>query len=177
MKARKILTILVLALGLVVCCGQVSEAGAMGTAISYQGVIYDANQVADGLYDFQFKLYDDANVIDGNQVGSDVNKPDVDVSDGYFAVELDFGSSVFDGNGVWLEIGVRPGDLNDPCEYTTLSPRQQITPTPYALQTRGIFVDEAGNVGIGTTNPEGLLQVGEGSFTIIDPPLSTRVVC
>jgi hypothetical protein len=30
-------------------------------------------------------------------------------------------------------MGVRPGELNDPNAYTTLIPRQQITPTPYAL--------------------------------------------
>ena len=47
------------------------------------------------------------------KLGADVNKPEVDVIDGYFTVELDFGS-VFDGNNRWLEIGVRPGDQNDP---------------------------------------------------------------
>ena len=70
----------------------------------------------------------------------DVNKPEVDVIDGYFTVELDFGS-VFDGNNRWLEIGVRPGDQSDPCVYSLLSPRQKVTPTPYALQTRGLFVE------------------------------------
>jgi hypothetical protein len=70
---------------------------------------------------------------------------------------------VFDGNAVWLEIGVRPGELNDSNAYTTLSPRQEVTPTPYALQTRGIFVDNAGNVGIGTTSPGTKLHVYEPS--------------
>ncbi|MHC4475122.1 MAG: autotransporter outer membrane beta-barrel domain-containing protein, partial [Planctomycetota bacterium] len=70
-----------------------------------------------------------------------------------------FGSSVFDGNAVWLEIGVRPGDMNDPNVYTTLSPRQEVTPVPYALQTRGIFVDDACNVGIGTSDPCDKLDV------------------
>ncbi|MGB7582036.1 MAG: hypothetical protein WBL85_06270, partial [Sedimentisphaerales bacterium] len=43
--------------------------------------------------------------------------------------------------------------------YTLLSPRQKVTPTPYALQTRGIFVDNAGDVGIGTTGPNYKLDV------------------
>ena len=87
---------------------------------------------------FQFKLYD-ANGA-GNKLGQDVNKPDVDVIDGYFTAELDFGN-VFDGNDRWLEVGVRPGDQSDPCAYSLLSPRQKVTPTPYALQTRGLFVE------------------------------------
>ncbi len=133
MKSTKMLTILVLALalGLMLWSGRLSAAEPMGKGFTYQGHLYDSNNVANGLYDFEFKLYDDP--CTGSQVGSDVNKPDVDVIDAYFTVELDFGSSVFDGNAVWLEIGVRPGDLNDPNTYTTLSPRQEITPTPYAL--------------------------------------------
>ncbi len=74
---------------------------------------------------------------------------------------MDFGSEVFDGNARWLEVGVRPGDLNDSNAYTTLTPRQQVTPTPYALHTRGIFVDTAGKVGIGTTSPYINLDVTE----------------
>lgn len=48
-------------------------------------------------------------------------------------MELDFGSSVFTGDARWLEVGVRPGDMNDPNIYTVLTPRQEVTPTPYAL--------------------------------------------
>jgi hypothetical protein len=131
METRKILTILVVALGLMVCLPAVSKAAPMGTAFTYQGHLYDNNDIANDLYDFQFKLYD-ANS-GGSQVGGDVNQPDVDVIDGYFTVELDFGSSVFDGNARWLEIGVRPGEMNDPNVYTILSPRQEVTPTPYAI--------------------------------------------
>jgi hypothetical protein len=146
METRKILTILVLALGLVLCRGKFSEAADMGTAFTYQGRLIDANEAADGLYDFQFKLYDDPNV---NQAVADVNVPAVDVIDGYFTVQLDFGSQVFDGNALWLGIGVRPGELNDPNAYAVLIPRQEVKPTPYAL-----YAKNAGNglTGSGTTN-------------------------
>jgi len=107
----------------------------MGTAFTYQGRLLDANSVADGLYDLQFKLFDDPNIFISNQIGSDINVPDLDVIDGYFTAELDF-SNVFDGNAYWLEIGVRPGDQNDPCAYTILEPRQEVTPTPYALHAK-----------------------------------------
>ena len=140
MRTKRISTVLVLVL--VISWARIGHAEPMGTAIRYQGRLMDANHAADGLYDFQFKLFDDSNVVDGNQVGSDVNVPDVDVIDGYFTVELDFGSSPFNGDVRWLQIGVRPGDLNDPNIYTTLDPWQEVTPTPYSLHTRGIFLDD-----------------------------------
>jgi len=135
---------------------------AMGTAFTYQGRLMDSNSTADGLYDFQFKLYDNADPVFAAQQGSTIDINDLDVFDGYFTVELNFGSSVFDGNSVWLEILVRPGDSNDVSDFVTLSPRQQVTPTPYALQTRGIFVDNSENIGIGTTSPTGKLHVDGG---------------
>jgi hypothetical protein len=158
MKVARILAISVLALGLIICQAKSSEAEPLGTAFTYQGLLYDGNSPAYGEYDLQFKLYDGSSD-EANQVGSDVNKPEVDVFDGYFTVELDFGGSLFDGNAVWLEIGVRPGEMNDPNGYTALSPRQGVLPTPYALQTRGLFVSDAGNLGIGTTDPDRNLDI------------------
>ncbi|MCX5638523.1 MAG: hypothetical protein NTX52_12640, partial [Planctomycetota bacterium] len=157
MKTVKMFAILILALAVLVWPAEVSKAAPMGTAFTYQGRLVDANKPADGLYDLQFKLYD-ANVA-GTQKGSTIDVNEMDVIEGLFTVLLDFGSNVFDGNAVWLEIGVRPGSLKDPNTYTTLSPRQEITPTPYALQTRGLFVDSALNVGIGTMGPISKLEV------------------
>ena len=125
------LTILVLALGLMVWPAKVIEAAPMGTAFTYQGRLIDANNPADGEYDFQFKLYDDANTITGNQLGDAIDINELNVIDGYFTVELNFGSGIFTGNARWLEIGVRPGDSTG--GFTTLSPRQEVTPTPYAI--------------------------------------------
>ncbi|MDQ7029822.1 MAG: hypothetical protein Q9O62_08615 [Ardenticatenia bacterium] len=104
-------------------------AAPVGTAFTYQGRLTDGGSPANGAYDFQFKLYDAAT--GGSQVGSTVTKDDVAVSDGLFTVDLDFGSGAFDGNARWLEIGVRPGGSTG--AYTTLSPRQALTATPYAL--------------------------------------------
>jgi len=125
------LTILVMALAVLVWPAEVSKASPMGTAWTYQGRLMDANSPANGLYDLQFKLYDSPS--DGNQLASIIDINELDVLDGYLTVLLDFGSDVFIGNACWLEMGVRPGELNDPNAYTTLIPRQQITPTPYAL--------------------------------------------
>ena len=107
----------------------VAEAAPVGTAFTYQGRLIDANVAADGEYDLRFGLYD-ANS-DGNQVGGNIDVNDIDVIDGYFTVELDFGG-VFDGEARWLEIGVRAGDSNG--VFTMLSPRQELTATPYAQE-------------------------------------------
>ena len=136
------LAILVLAVGLMVCLAKVSKAAPMGTAWTYQGRLVDANEAADGLYDFEFKLFDDP--CTGTQQGGPIDVNDLDVIDGYFTAELDFGSDVFDGNAVWLETTVSHADGSDPC---TLRPRIEITPVPYALHTRWFLVDTAlGNV-------------------------------
>jgi hypothetical protein len=158
MKMRKTLKILtILVLGIIVLMPGSARAEPMGTGFTYQGRLMDANSPADGLYDLQFKLYA-ANVA-GTQKGSTIDVNELDVIDGLFTVLLDFGSNVFDGNTVWLEIGARPGSLKDPNTYTMLSPRKEITPAPYSLQTRGLFVDSALNVGIGTTSPVATLDV------------------
>jgi hypothetical protein len=135
----------------------------MGTAFTYQGRLIDANNIADGLYDFQFRLYDKADA--GIQRGSTIEVNDLDIIDGYFTVSLDFGSGIFDGNDRWLEIAARAGDLGDPNEYTLLSPRQQIKATPYALYAASGTPGPQGPVGSkgdkgdpgpqGSTGPQG----------------------
>jgi len=171
MKRTNILTILILASGLLVCLPKVGTSETMGTAFTYQGRLIDVNELADGLYDFQFKLFDSAGGV--GQVGGDVDMPDIDVIDGYFTAELDFGGGIFDGSRRWLEIGVRPGELEDPNAYTTLSPRQEVTPNPYAIYAKNAGGDNdwmvsgndmysipTGNVGIGNTSPDEELVVG-----------------
>jgi hypothetical protein len=137
-------------------------------AFTYQGRLIEANTAADGLYDLQFELY--AGPADGSQQGGTIYINELDVIDGYFTVELSFDARVFNGEALWLEIGVRPGDSND--VYTILSPRQEITPAPYAIcakttpdvhsldaadgsPTDALYVDDSGKVGIGTTCPQG----------------------
>ena len=187
MKHTKISNILTVLFVVVLCYGPVGLAEPMGTAFTYQGRLIDANNAADGLYDFQFLVCE----VDSNGVWpiGEVNKPGVDVIDGYFTVELDFGDVFYDyGEDLWLEIDVRPGDLNDPNVYTFLSPLQKITPTPYALYAKtagnvfgmisgtgtsnyipkfisyksignSIIYESGGNVGIGTTSPAAKLNV------------------
>ena len=107
------------------------RAQSLDTSFTYQGKLIDTSNPAQGFYDFEFKLFDDPNT-DG-QVGSTLAQENIGVYEGYFTVVLDFGGGVFDGTALWLEIGVRAGELEDPNVYTTLTPRQKITASPYAL--------------------------------------------
>lgn len=117
----------------------------IGTAFTYQGRLTDGDEPADGPHDLRFFLYDaDAG---GSQVGETVLLEDVAVEDGLFTVRLDFGTPFVD-EARWLEIGVRPGDATE--AFTTLLPRQALTPAPQALHATGTW-KLAGNAGI----PEG----------------------
>jgi hypothetical protein len=89
----------------------------------------DADTPANGAYDLEFKLFDAATTPPGVQVGPTVDIEDVEISDGLFTVQLDFGDQ-FNGVDRWLEVAVRPGD--SVAAHTVLSPRQWLTPVPYA---------------------------------------------
>ncbi|MDH4238508.1 MAG: hypothetical protein OEW48_02990 [Phycisphaerae bacterium] len=166
MERKKTSKIKVVALGLIVCIVASARAVPVGTAWTYQGRLIDANSVADGLYDFEFRLYDDPNIIYGNQVGCDVNVADVDVIDGYFTVELDFNDAkVFNGEARWLEIVVRVGDSNNPKDFVTLSPRHEVTPIPYALYAKGADWGNLNNIPPGFS--DGVDDIGSGDITSV----------
>jgi hypothetical protein len=100
-----------------------------GTAFTYQGRLNDGSSPANGNYDMQFYLRSAAT--GGSPVGNTNTLAPVPASNGLFTVALDFGPGIFAGSPLWLEIGVRTnGSL---AAYTTLSGRQQLTPSPYAL--------------------------------------------
>ena len=126
--------------------GPGSVSAPTGTGFTYQGHLSDGNASADGLYDFEFKLYDA--LAAGAQVGSTVAAGDVAVNDGVFTTNIDFGPGAFGGGARWLQIGVRPG--NSGGAYTALTPRQELSPAPYALALPNVYSDESVNfVGIG----------------------------
>src|SRR2546426_10889373 len=109
-----------------------------GTGFTYQGRLTDGGTPANGVYDMQFKLYDSPTVGTGTLQGSPntVMNLSVQVANGIFTVPLDFGSSGFPGTDRFLEIAVRlhSADPNN-SSYIPLSPRQQLTSSPYAIRT------------------------------------------
>jgi len=118
----------------------------VGTGFTYQGHLEFDGSPADGDYDFEFALYDQA--ITGTQIGFTITLDNISINEGFFSVELDFGTGAFGGGERWLQINVRPGSSAG--VYTFLSPRQEITPAPYALALPNVYTDEGANfVGIG----------------------------
>lgn len=123
----------------------------MGTAFRYQGQLKLGGAPVDGSADFVVRLYADA---EGGVETDILFFDNLVVTNGLFEFDLDVGGTAFQ-IARWLEIDVRaPHDPSDSAPYTTLAPRQRITPAPYSLNTRGLTVDVDGLVGIGTEQPD-----------------------
>ena len=152
------------------------------TGFTYQGKLSSGGSPATGNYDLQFSLFDNAS--GGTQVATTQTFSSVGVSGGTFKVQLDFGQAAFlAGTDRWLEISAR---LSGVGSFIPLAPRQQVTSTPYAVQSlnsasaslatnslqlggvaAGQFVQmtASGSVGIGTPAPGFKLHVTDSSNT------------
>ncbi len=99
---------------------------ALRNTFTHEGYLKKNGSPFTGTCDMQFKLYDAET--GGTQIGSILTKTGVVVNNGLFTVQLDFGPTAFSGSDRYLETAV---DCND-SSLTTLSPRQALTPAPYA---------------------------------------------
>ena len=111
---------------------------AQTATFTYQGRLQDTGTPANGNYDLQFALFDNSS--GGTQVGTTQTASTVSVSGGVFTVQLDFGVSAFPGANRFLEIRVRPSGGGT---FTTLSPRQPINSTPYAVRSANATTADA----------------------------------
>ena len=144
---RKVVSWTALAIALVLITTSIVQAGLplvgrlsqgtqdLGTAFTYQGHLAFTNGPVTDTCDMRFDLFD--NVSGGNQIGETNIVPTV-VEGGLFSAQLDFGEGSFDGSARFIEIAVGcPAGAN----IVSLSPRQPISPSPYA-----IFSGTAGRV-------------------------------
>jgi hypothetical protein len=119
---------------LLILCGLIhfDSARAQGTAFTYQGQLLTADGPAHGKYNLTFSLFTVAS--GGSSVAGPVTTNGVAITNGLFTVQIDFGSVVWDGETNWLQIGV---ESNGVSSFTTLAPRQRVTPVPYAIYAEG----------------------------------------
>jgi len=108
----------------------VVSVSAQTTAFIYQGSLKDGPNVANGNYDFEFKLFDAASA--GSQQGSTIQRLNVTVANGIFTVSLDFGAGTLPGDNRFLDIAVRTS--GEP-SFTPFSPRQRVASVPYAVRS------------------------------------------
>jgi hypothetical protein len=104
--------------------GVVSISATVGSKFSYQGVLKENDSPVSGSRDMTFRLYSDETCT--TQLGSDIDKPGVQVTNGLFNVELQVVHSTINGQGLWLQVEV--DDTQIGC--------QEILPVPYALSLR-----------------------------------------
>ena len=124
----KILTAILRSFAVPLLLAATGRLHAQGTAFTYQGQLQNNGSPANGIYDLRFAIYDSTNS-PGTLVGGPITNAATGVTNGLFTVTLDFGNQ-FPGVARWLEIAVRTNGLNN---FTTLMPRQQLTPAPYAI--------------------------------------------
>lgn len=136
---------------------------ALGSAFTYQGRLLDGGAPANGLFDFEFALYDSAT--GGSPSSGTLIKQDVPVTNGLFHIELDFGAGAFAGQSKWLNLGVRAGANTG--AFVGLPARQELSAVPhsqYAL-VAGTVTDGAITAGKIANNAVTTAKLQDGAVT------------
>ena len=102
---------------------------AQATAFTYQGQLQNNGSPASGTYNLQFTLF--ATNTGGVAIAGPVTNGAVAVTNGLFTVTIDFGGGPWNGQSNWLQIAVETNSAS--ATFTTLTPRQPITPVPYSI--------------------------------------------
>jgi hypothetical protein len=111
------------------------------TTFTYQGRLYNNGTLASGNYALRIRPYSQAT--GDNPLAAALTLPAVNVVDGIFSTTLDFGTAVFLGSPVWLEIEVQAPASS----FVLLTPRQPVTPTPYAIHADKLDGHDAAQLG------------------------------
>jgi len=149
-----------LATAALICLVTSLKLHAQGSAFSYQGRLDAHGAPANGTFDFAFTLHDAP--ASGATFGPEVTTNGIPITNGLFSVVLDFGLNAFNGGSRWLNIAVR---TNGGGSFSALSPRQQVTPSPYAIHagSSGVASGLKGSVTVpGTITAQSFVGNGAG---------------
>lgn len=149
-----------------------NNVSSFATAFTYQGELIQDGAPANGVFDFEFRLWDGADSVNATQVGSSFAAEDVIVDDGLFMVVLDFGEGVFNGDARWLQIWVA---ADGESSLTALTPMQRITAVPYALYGEDADADPANELQTLTLNGN-VLSIDQGNSVTLPGGTSNTAV-
>ena len=128
---------------------QSAQAQPWPTAFTYQGQVKVDGVPLNGTADFRFTTS-----------GATTDVLAVSVTNGLFTAAVDFGAYPYGSAAGNLAVAIRhPAGVGS---YVAIGVTP-MTASPYSVQTRGLFVNGATDVGIGTASPEGKLHILEGS--------------
>jgi hypothetical protein len=133
----------------------VTSAFAQTSGFTYQGRLTDGGAAANGNYDLQFALFD--SLSGGTQVGSTQTVSALAVSNGVFTVTLDFGAASFSGANRFLDVSARPSGAGS---FIPLTPRQQVTSTPYAVHSASSANADTATTAANATTATNATQLG-----------------
>lgn len=118
--------------------GPKKPAALTGTAFTYQGQLKQSGTPVTNTCGFHFGLWDAAT--GGSQIGVTQTVSSVSVTNGLFTTPITFTSdSAFIGEARWLQSRVRCPDSGS---YSTLDPRQALTPAPIAFSLPGLYTQQ-----------------------------------
>ncbi len=142
----------------------------LDSTFTYQGQLRSAGQLVNGNVDVRFTLWDSD--VGGTQIGNANSFNNYPLTDGRFALGLNFGTGAFNGDQRWVQVEFRnPAGTG---QYLTLAPRDKILAAPYALyalnstasqwdynpKTQALTsAQNVAKVGIGTNAPTAALEV------------------
>ena len=194
MERKKLLAVISLSLMLMIS-SQITAQSTFDTALTYEGFLMSKNSPVDRAMDLRFTLFADPNAV--QQVGVPLEGLGVDVEDGHFTLDLDFGETPFNGEPRWLLTEVRQGGTADP--YVSQLPPLKLMLSPYAIYARragsayaldapdnspteAVSVDNDGNVAIGAQTPgaklsvDGPIAIKSGGLQFPDGSVQTTAV-
>ena len=157
-------------IGLLALSSSFITAMPLGTGFTYQGRLNDGTNPAAGCYDLRLILYNAD--VGGSQVGPILTNSVV-VSGGWFTTTLDFGTNLLGGASYWLEIAVR---TNGGGAFTTLSPRQALTPAPAALYAAGAGAAAFASTAASAEVAAGVVTNGVGTASLQDGAVRPRKI-
>jgi hypothetical protein len=99
-------------------------ASSAAETLSYDGTLLESGAPANGIFDLRFRCFSGPESELHDQIGPVIEKDDVRVVHGRFAVELDFGSDDRCAAAGWLETAVARGDRIG--GFTVLHPLQAV---------------------------------------------------